>query len=81
MSAHIYYQPVKGQSLTLGGPSSFIAAMTRALGGEPPWELNHTDRQVLHGLSAGLGEEERHAIDALLEAIECYDDIRVWVRW
>ena len=81
MSATIYYQPIKGKSLSIGGPSSFIAAMERALGCPPPWELCEGDYDVLRGLAAGLVGEASRAIETLLDEIEKYGDVRVWLQY
>jgi hypothetical protein len=81
VSASIYYQPVKGKHLSIGAPSSFIAAMTRAFGNYP-WTLTDRDYHKLLGLAAGLdSDDQRAAVEELAEAAMASGEIRVWAEY
>ena len=81
MSATIMYQPVKGVALSVGAPSAFLVALTRAFG-EQPWTLTACDAARLDGLAAGLAsDDQRRAAAELAEMALKYDEIRVWAEY
>jgi hypothetical protein len=83
MSASLYYQPVKGTHLSIGAPSSFMGALTRAFGErQPDWRFTEGDLLTLRGLMAGLdSEDQREAIQTIIEAIERHSEVRVWAEY
>ena len=82
MSASIYYQPVKGKLLPIGAPSSWMGAMRRAFGCDPPWTITDHDYHVLHGLAAGLSStDQQNACNELAEAAMQHGEIRVWAEY
>lgn len=82
MSATIYYQPVKGKALSIGAPSSFTSALDRAFGRSPDRILNEYDVPTLRGIAAGFdSEDQRAAIDELIEAIQKHAAVRLWAEY
>lgn len=81
MSASIYYQAVKGKNLSVGAKSSFLAAIERAFGGVP-CVLSEHDVLKLQGLAAAFdSEDQRAAVQELIEAIEKHASVRVWAEY
>lgn len=81
MSATVMYQPVKGKSLDIGAPSSFLSALERAFGNRP-WTLSGGDYHTLMGLAAGLGsDDQRAACEQLAKAVQDHGEIRVWAEY
>jgi hypothetical protein len=82
MSASIYWEPNenKGVYLPVDAPSSFLMAMGRWLGTDPPWVLGPESALALRGFSAGLGGEA-DAISDLMDAIEKHGNIRIWAEY
>jgi len=82
MSASIYYQPVKGKHLPMGGPSSFIALLKRVFGGDSPWMFTDHDAHRLEtAANATENDEHRAALTELAEAAMKHGEIRVWAEY
>ncbi len=81
MSASLYWSPIrKGANLPVNAPSSFMAALGKAMDQDGPWTLMVSDIPVLRGLAAGL-ENERDAITAIMDALNKHGEIRVWAEY
>lgn len=81
MSANLYWQPVKGKDLNVGAPSSFMAALERAVGAQP-WHLNEGHVHILKGLAAGLDStDQREAVETLIAGISRHSEVRVWPEY
>ena len=82
MSASVYFQPIKGHRLVLGGPSSFLELLRRVTSSNGPWELDTYWRSFLEGAARGTEDNEhRLALEVLVEAIDQYGSIRVWAEY
>ena len=81
MSANLYWSPIrKGKDLPVNAPSSFMDALGRALGSSGPWTILSSDAPILRGLAAGL-QHEREAIEAILDALDQHEQIKVWAEY
>lgn len=80
MSATILYQPVKGKSLSIGAPSSFLALLERVFGGSArDFVLAEDDVGGLRTAAAATEDREyRKALEELAEAVEKHGAVRVW---
>jgi len=74
MGASIFWQPVKGRSLNVGGRSAFVNALGL------PREFDESKLEFLRGLAAG-NEDFRDAVEELIDAIETHGNVRVWAEY
>lgn len=82
MSASIYYQPVRGKCLPMGGPSSFIDLLRRVTSSHGDWELDgHWVAQLRGAAAATENTEHRAALGEIIEAIEKHGTVRVWAEY
>ena len=82
MSASIYYQPVKGKRLSMGGRSSFLSLLRRVTLSDEPWELDGGWTLQLTGAAHATEDaEHRAALVEIIEAIEKHGAIRVWAEY
>jgi len=82
MSASIYYQPVAGTHIPMGGPSSFLDLLRRVTSSQGPWELDgHWAARLQGAASATEDREHRAALETMIEAIEKHGTIRVWAEY
>ena len=82
VSASIYYQPVKGKVLPMGGPSSFLDLLRRIMSSGGPWELDgYWTMQLTGAAHATENSEHRAALEEIVEAIDKHGTIRVWAEY
>ena len=83
MSASVYYQPVKGKHLVMGGPSSFLELLRRITSSNASsWELDgHWTMQLTGAAHATEDFEYRAALGEIIEAIEKHGTIHVWAEY
>lgn len=82
MSASIYYQPVNGKRLSMGGQSSFLELLRRLTSSQGPWELDdYWSSQLTGAAKATKDKEHRAALEELVDAIEKHGPIRVWAEY
>jgi hypothetical protein len=80
MGASIYYQPVSGKHLPMGGRQSFLDFMRRVLGGDYPWLV--TDANLLR-VAARITDDPEHraALEEIADAVELHGEVRVWAEY
>ena len=82
MSASIYYQPVSGKHLNMGGKSSFLALLQRITSSQGPWELDGSWSSQLTGAAKATADPEHQAaLKEIITAIEAHGQIRVWAEY
>lgn len=81
MSASILWEPLRpGKSLGVNAPSLFMVALRYAFEADLPRVFSSSDVPVLRGMAAGMSHEAK-AINKLIEAIDEFEQVRVWAEY
>lgn len=81
MSASIYFKPVNVRKHSLPGQSAVVAALCRA-GFPLPFMFNENSKPILVGMAAAWDHlKSDNPYQAILDAIEKYGSIEVWVEY
>ena len=82
MGASIYYQPVNGKYLPMGGSSGFQELLRRAFGSDSPWHFTDRDAHRLETAAQATDSSEyRAALTTLAEDAMKHGEIRVWAEY
>jgi hypothetical protein len=82
MSATIFYQPVSGTRLSLGGPSGFLDLLERLgfnRGSCPIHDFDHAKLET--AAAATENSEYRQALLELAEAAYKHGELRLWAEY
>lgn len=82
MSASVYYQPVKGTRLSLGGPSGFLDLLERLgfyRGNCLIQDVDHT--KLIAAAAATENTEYRGALEELAEQAYRHGCVKLWAEY
>lgn len=78
MSASIYYQPVNGTYLPMGGPSSFLEMLRHLTGGDYPFVFTEGSIGRLQGAQAATTDPEHAAaLNTIIDAVMRHGEVRI----
>lgn len=81
MSANILWQPIKGKSLEVNAPSSFLETLELGFG-NLPIDLNQSRIPMLEGMKAAIRDaNQKEAIQTLIDALYLHGTIRIWTEY
>lgn len=81
MGANLYWQPIKGRSITVGARSTFIETFGRVFG-SMPYTLKQSDREQLYTAAAVWAfRGDDNPFQQLYDALESHEEISVWAEY